>query len=422
MEPVILKCKSKSLRASFRLTGSKSISNRLLIMRALSGSKIKFENLSQSEDTNLLKFYLSFLDTCANSRIAMIVDTRNAGTVMRFITAFASIQEGKWLITGHERMKERPIAPLISALRQLGADIEYTEKDGFPPVKVMGKDLTSGDIVIDARQSSQFVTALMLIAPYLSYGLIINLKGKPVSQTYIHMTARLMQQANIDVEMDSNSIKIAPGEYHLKPLNIEPDWSSASYWYELVALSENSEVFIEGLKQDSCQGDRAIADIYENFGVKTVFDKEGIKIYKSGKVSKNFSYNFNDVPDIVPSVMVTCAALNIEASFSGINHLRLKESDRIEGLKKELAKIGASLEKKGSHYILKPKFNPNIVTDVDFDTYNDHRMAMSFAPLAMMIETVRINNPGVVRKSYPGFWKDINTFGFSVELPEGVCV
>jgi 3-phosphoshikimate 1-carboxyvinyltransferase len=197
-------------------------------MRALSGSKIKFDNLSESEDTNLLKFYLSFLDTCANSRIAMIVDTRNAGTVMRFITAFAAIHEGKWLITGHERMKERPIAPLVNVLRQLGANIVFTEKEGFPPVKVIGTRLNSKDVDIDARQSSQFVSALMLIAPYLSYGLMLNLKGKPVSRSYINMTTRLMQNANIDVETDTTSIKISPGDYHLKPMEIEPDWSSAS--------------------------------------------------------------------------------------------------------------------------------------------------------------------------------------------------
>ncbi len=422
MEPVILKRGNKKLHGILKLTGSKSISNRLLIMRALAGSKVRFDNLSESEDTNLLKFYLSFLDTCANSRIAMIVDTRNAGTVMRFITAFASIQEGKWLITGHERMKERPIAPLVKALRELGANIEFTEKEGFPPVKVLGKVLNSKDIEIDARQSSQFVSALMLIAPYLSYGLLLNLKGKPVSRTYINMTAQLMQKANIDIELDSTSIKIAPGEYHLKPIEIEPDWSSASYWYEMVALSENSDVFIEGLKENSCQGDRIVADIFENFGVKTSFEKEGIRIYKEGAIAKNFKFNFNDSPDIVPSVMVTCAALNIDASFSGINHLRLKESDRIEGLKNELSKIGATLERKGSEYLLKTGTLLNDIKEIDFDTYNDHRMAMSFAPLALKIDTVKINNPGVVRKSYPGFWKDINTFGVSIDLPEGACV
>ncbi len=422
MEPVILKSNNKSLKGNIRLTGSKSISNRLLIMRYLSGSKIRFDNLSESEDTKILKYYLSFLDTCANSRIAMIVDTKNAGTVMRFITAFAAIQEGKWLITGHERMKERPIAPLVDALRELGSTIEYTEKEGFPPIKLEGKELSSKEISVDARQSSQFVSALMLIAPYLSYGLIINLKGKPVSQSYIQMTANIMQQANIDVEMDNSSIKVTPGDYHLKPIYVEPDWSSASYWYQMVALSDKSEVFIEGLKQESCQGDHVLAEIFENFGVKTDSNKEGIRIYKGGNVVKSFKHNFNDSPDIVPSVMVTCAVLNVKATFSGINHLRIKESDRIEGLKAELAKIGAKLEKQGTEFVLTPGFNSKSVVEVDIDTYNDHRMAMSFAPLALKVDTVRISNPGVVRKSYPGFWKDIANFGLSVDLPEGACV
>jgi 3-phosphoshikimate 1-carboxyvinyltransferase len=190
----------------------------------------------------------------------------------------------------------------------------------------------------------------------------------------------------------------------------------------MVALSDDADIFIEGLKDDSCQGDRIVADIFENFGVKTRFEKEGIRIYKEGEVNNSFKFNFNDNPDIVPSVMVTCAALNIEASFSGINHLRLKESDRIEGLKNELAKIGAKLEKKGSEYLLTTSNSLNNIKEADFDTYNDHRMAMSFAPLALKINTVKICNPGVVRKSYPGFWKDIYTFGIMTDLPEGACV
>lgn len=421
MEPVILKNQSNKLHGVFKLTGSKSISNRLLIMKALAYSDVQFENLSESEDTKLLKYYLGFLDTCANSRIAMIMDAKNAGTVMRFFTAFAAIQKGKWLLTGHERMKNRPIAPLIKALRQLGANIEYTENEGFPPIKLLGKELQSKDLSIDARQSSQFVSALMMIAPHLSYGLTINFEGKPVSVSYIQMTAQLMQQANIDVELDSRSIKIEPGEYHLKPTYIEPDWSSASYWYEIVALSDNSEVFLEGLKKESIQGDQALVDIYKSFGVNTKFEKNGVRITKKGEPVKTFKYEFSNNPDIAPTVMVTCAALGIKATFAGINHLRLKESDRIEGLKKELAKIGATLEKSGNKFILSPGEPLENIKEAEFDTYNDHRMAMSFAPLVLKIDTVKINNPGVVRKSYPGFWKDINTFGISVDMPEGFC-
>ncbi len=422
MEPVILKNRKKSLSGSVKLTGSKSISNRLLIMKALSESDVRFENLSNSEDTDLLKFYLSFLDTCANSRIAMIVDTKIAGTVMRFITAFAAIRQGKWLVTGHERMKKRPIAPLVDALRQLGANIEYTEEKGFPPIKLLGHQLQSTDITVDARQSSQFATALMMIAPYLSYGLTINLKGKPVSMSYLHMTARLMQEAGIDVEMDNQSIKIEPGEYRLKPVYIEPDWSSASYWYELVALSDDAQVFIEGLKQDSSQGDRVLADIFNDFGVETQFMQNGIKISKIGKAKNEFKYNFIDNPDIAPTVLVTCAALGIDAVFTGINHLRLKESDRIEGLTTELAKIGAQFKKSGNSFILTPGKSLKTMDEVTFDTFNDHRMAMSFAPLSLLIDTVKIDNPGVVRKSYPGFWKDLNSFGISVTIPDGICV
>lgn len=422
MEPVILKSQKKTFSGSLQLTGSKSISNRLLIMEALSESNIIFENLSESEDTNLLKYYLSFLDTCANSRIAMIVDTKNAGSVMRFITAFAAVRRGKWLVTGHERMKKRPIAPLVDALRELGANIKYTETEGFPPVKLLGHQLQSTDISIDAGQSSQFASALMMIAPYLSYGLTINLKGKPVSMSYIHMTARLMQQAGVDVEMDNHSIKIEPGEYHLKPYFIEPDWSSASYWYEMVALSDDAHIFIKGLKEDSYQGDRALAEIFNAFGVATEFTENGINISKKGKAVKEFSYNFSDNPDIAPTVIVTCAALGINATFTGINHLRLKESDRIEGIKTELAKIGVRFKKNGNSFVLTHENELNTIEEIDFDTYNDHRMAMSFAPLSLLINTVKINNPGVIRKSYPGFWKDLKKSGISVTIPDGICV
>lgn len=421
MEPITLKFKDTPISGRVKITGSKAISNRLLMMESLSYSVVDFENLSTSEDTELLKFYLSFFDTCANSRIAMIVDTENAGAVMRFIMAFASIREGKWLITGHERLKEHSVKPLVDALRKLGAEIEYTEKEGTPPVKVIGKPLTGGDVSIDAQQSSHFVSALMLIAPYLNYGLTIHLKGKAVSRSYINMTAYLMQHAGIDIEMDNETIKIQPGDYALKPYSIEPDWNNTSYWYELVALSKNAEIFIEGLKQHSIQGEREIADIYENFGVKTTFENQGIRLTKSEKITEEFSYNFTDTPDLALPVIVTCAALKIKSKFMGLNKERIKENTRLEVLEQELKKIGADLKQQKDIFYL--DFNNNHYQEVflKLDADNDHRLAMSFALLALKLKKLEIYNPGNVKKSYPKFWKDINNFGVKVEIPEGVC-
>ncbi len=421
MEPITLIAKDLLVKGNVKITGSKAISNRLLMMAALSYSEVEFENLSASEDTELLKFYLSFFDTCTSSRIAMIVDSENAGAVMRFIMAYAAIREGRWLITGHERLKEHSIKPLVDALRKLGAEIEYTEKEGVPPVKVLGKNLAGGDVSIDAQQSSHFVSALMLIAPYLNYGLTINMKGKPVSRSYINMTAYLMQHAGVDVEMDDEAIKIQPGDYNLKPYFIEPDWNNASYWYELVALSKNGEIFIEGLKEQSIQGEKEIAEIFKSFGVQTTFEKEGIRLVKTGEAAKEFLYNFTDTPDLALPVIVTCAALKIEGKFKGLNRERIKESTRLEALENELQKIGAVLkqEKNGYQLTFKEGFVPEDSLILDAD--NDHRLAMSFAPLALKVKHLEIYSPGTVKKSYPGFWKDINNFGVEVKIPEGTC-
>jgi 3-phosphoshikimate 1-carboxyvinyltransferase len=420
MKPVFLKKKSSTVTGNVILNGSKAISNRLLMMEALSYSSFEFNNVSLSEDTQLLKFYLSFFDACANSRIAMIVDTGNAGAVMRFIMAYASIREGKWLITGHERLREHSINPLVDSLRKLGAEIIYTEKKDLPPVKIIGKSLVGGDVSIDAQQSSHFVSALMLIAPYLSYGLTINLKGKPVSKSYIMMTAYLMRQAGIDIEMDNDAIRIQPGNYNLKSQVIEPDWNNASYWYEVAALAEDTELFLEGMGKESIQGEKILAELYENFGVKTSYEDAGIRLSKTGTVTPEFTYDFTDFPDLALPVIVTCAALGIKGSFLGLNRERIKESTRIKALVSELRKIGTSLHEDGDRYVLEPSGKLK-KEKISLDADNDHRLAMSFAPLAYVINEVEIFSPGTVKKSYPGFWKDINNFGVDVSIPEGIC-
>ncbi len=420
MEPVKLIRNNSDIEGYIKITGSKAISIRLLIMKALAGSKIRFENLSDSDDVKLLKFYLSFFDTCANSRIAMIVDAGGANAVMRFVTAYASIREGKWLITGNDNLKEHSIAPLVDALREMDADIFYTEKEGFPPVKIYGKPLRSTQVTIDAGHSSHFVSALMLIAPLLPKGLLINFKGKPVSRSYIKMTEYLMKQAGINIELNDKFIKIEPGKYKLSPVSIEPDWGNASYWYELAAFSDNADIFIEGLQKNSIQGGVLLADIFESFGVKTEFEENGVRIKKSGNSVEEFVYDFSDIPDLAIPVMVTCAATHTKGTFKGLNKSRLKENVRIEVLEKELAKIGAEVKySKGTVTVIPvSEFYFDVL---EIDAYNDHKLAMSFAPLALKVNELKIYNPGTVKKSYPGFWQNIDNFGVEVNVPDGLC-
>ena len=395
MEPIKLIHNNSEIEGNIKITGSKAISIRLLIMKALEGSKVRFENLSESDDIKLLRFYLSFFDTCANSRIAMIVDAGGANAVMRFVTAYASIREGKWLITGHDSLKEHTIEPLVDALREMGADIYYTEKEGFPPVKIYGKSLRSTQVTIDAGHSSHFVSALMLIAPLLPEGLFINFKGKPVSKSYIKMTEYLMKQAGINIELNDKFIKIDPGNYKLSPIVIEPDWGNASYWYELVALSEKADIFIEGLRKDSIQGGLLLADIFEKLGVKTLFEENGIRLIKVSEPDGEFVYDFSDIPDLAIPVMVTCAATNTKGVFKGLNKRRLKENVRIEVLEKELAKMGAEVKySKGTVTVI--PVNDSSFEVLDLDANSDHKLAMSFAPLALKVNELRIYNPGTV--------------------------
>lgn len=411
MEKLRLTLKSDQLKGEVKLSGSKSISNRLLIMRQLSGSISNFSNLSVAQDTTRLAKCLHQIETCSTSRIPLIIDTGNAGTVLRFLTAFLSIIKGKWLLTGEERMKNRPVGGLVDALNQLGADICFTKEESFPPLLIQGSELYGDQINVDASKSSQFVSALMMIAPYFENGLIINLLNKPVSYSYIEMTANLMKLFGVVVQLNENTIAIQAGDYQMTDMGIEPDWSSASYWYEVVALSKDANIFLPGFMKNSVQGDHICAQLFEELGVSTKYESEGIRLQKIKLTSELFSYDFTDHPDLVPAIMATCAAKQIPATFYGVSHLKYKESDRLRSLNNELSKIGAKLEEISDGCQLIPAKTGDLGKDIVFETYADHRIAMCLAPLAIVNKSIDICDPDVVVKSYPEYWSDLKKIG-----------
>lgn len=412
MRPIYLNKNNNTVQTRVILPGSKSISNRLLVLQAISGQQFPIENLSTAADTRLVQFYLKWIDLCSSTAIPLVIDAENAGTAMRFLTAYLSITEGNWLLTGSDRMKKRPIAQLVNVLSQMGAHIEYVGQSGFPPLRISGSELKSKKLTIDASESSQFVTALMLIAPYLDGGLQIDFTGKAVSFPYILMTQKLMQEFGAKVNINQKSIAIKPGNYQTKPFNVEADWSAASYWYELVALSESADIFIEGLFRNSVQGDRVVVELFEELGVQTYFEEKGIRLKKTTSAS-SFKYDFTSCPDLVPAVIATCAGNKIPAELTGISHLKYKESDRIASLQKELLKTGTVLKSENNTVKLIP--TNAIMEDLQciFDTYADHRIAMALAPLVLKLESVKINNPQVVDKSYPQFWGDLTQSGIN---------
>jgi len=392
--------------------GSKSISNRVLLIKELSGSSCTINNLSLSNDTQQLLLYINMISTCGKSSIPLVIDANNAGTVSRFLSAFLIYREGTWLITGNKRMQKRPIKGLVDGLRLLKADITYTGKKGFLPLLIKGTDVVGGSIDVDVSKSSQFISAIMMIGPYLYEGLKIKFKGKPVSLPYIEMTQKLMQKFGAYVELDNKGVHILNGKYQFHECTIESDWSSASYWYETVALADKAEIKIDGLAKNSLQGDSVLVNIFEKLGVKTIFTPDGITITKSGKVVDVFLFDFEGCPDIVPAVMTTCAALGIKSVYKNIEHLTYKESDRIKALAQELEKVGASLSKIDGEYTLFPnslKSNNKLV----FNTYGDHRMAMCLAPLVLKYDNIEICNPCVVKKSYPEFWNELKKLNFA---------
>ncbi len=388
-----------------KITGSKSESNRLLILQALYPN-INIENLSNSDDTKTLQQALK--------KTNGEVNIHHAGTAMRFLTAyFSSLAGANVILTGSERMQQRPIKILVDALKQLGAEIEYLGEEGFPPLKIIGKNITKNQVEIEANVSSQFISALMLIGSNLPNGLNIQLKGEITSIPYIEMTLQLLQKVGMAGVFSENLITI-PSTLHLdkQTIYVESDWSSASYYFSAVSLHKNLTVTLSNYFRDSLQGDSAVVDIYKELGVETKFNsaENSITLSKNNKpLPKKIELDLNKTPDIAQTIAVTCFGLKIECILKGLHTLKIKETDRLQALKTELTKLGGKISITSNSLYLET--SEVIEKNIAIDTYQDHRMAMAFAPLAFLTP-ISINNAEVVTKSYPTFWEDMKEIGF----------
>lgn len=397
----------KTIKKSIQITGSKSETNRSLLLQALFPN-LKIQNLSNSDDGKVMQQGLK--------KITGEVDIHHAGTAMRFLTGYFASQEGKEVVlTGSQRMQERPIKILVEALRELGADIQYVKNEGYPPIKITGKKLVKNKVSLPANISSQYISSLLLIAPSLENGLELELVGKITSVPYIKMTLALLEQIGVQTSFEGNHIKVSPKDaVEDTTLVVESDWSSASYFYSIVALCNvGTEIQLSSYKKDSLQGDSVLAKIYTDFGVETTFSENTITLTKvSDDIPSHLEYDLSNAPDIAQTIAVTCLGLGIGCHLTGLHTLPIKETDRLGALKTELAKLGAKVGIDSESLTLQP--TKSITPNVAIDTYNDHRMAMAFAPLALRT-TLLVNDAGVVSKSYPDFWKDLTALGIGIQ-------
>jgi len=397
---------NKLINKSVFISGSKSESNRLLILQQLL-SRITISNLSDSDDTHHLQHALSTQDSEIN--------IGHAGTAMRFLTAFFAAQKNRTVIlSGSDRMHNRPIKILVDALKDLGAEISYVDKEGYPPLKIMGKELTENKVQINGNVSSQYISALLLIATSLSEGLTVELLGEITSIPYIKMTLSLLNQIGIETSFEGQTIQVKPLQNSKQQdLLVESDWSSASYFYSIIALSDiGSEIRLSSYKKQSLQGDAVLADIYEHFGVSTTFDENSIILKKVAKSKKELlQLDLNKAPDIAQTIAVTCFGLGVSCDLDGLHTLKIKETDRLEALKNELTKLGAIISVTNDSLYLEG--SSKIISNVSIETYNDHRMAMAFAPLAILMP-LNILDANVVTKSYRNFWEDLQQIGFQL--------
>ncbi|MDH8702095.1 3-phosphoshikimate 1-carboxyvinyltransferase [Dysgonomonadaceae bacterium PH5-43] len=408
----ILKIKAPEVfvNATIKLPSSKSISNRVLILNAMCDMPLPIENLSDSDDTVVLFNSLNSDSNC--------FDIGAAGTSMRFLTAYLSLKQGEFNITGTERMKHRPIKVLVDALRTLGADVDYVENEGFPPLRIHGHSLCGGKVSLNGGVSSQYISALMMIAPYLDKGMELTLEGEVISKPYILMTKHLMKSFGVEAEWSNNKVVVKPQTYKSLQFKVESDWSAASYWYEILALSDaNAEIELLGLDEDSCQGDANGRFLFDKLGVKTEFTDRGVLLTKKPTEIDGYclEYDFVNEPDLAQTFVVVCCLMNIHFKFSGLQSLKIKETDRMKALQNEMAKLG---------YLLKEDINNVLSWDgsrVEADanpiikTYEDHRMAMAFAPACLKLREINIAEPSVVTKSYPKYWDDLQSVGFELK-------
>lgn len=390
------------------ITGSKSETNRLLLLQALYPS-LEIDNISNSDD--------SYVMLKAIKKLSTEINVHHAGTAMRFLTAFFAIKEdNEVILTGSSRMKERPIQILVEALKQLGAEISYVENEGFPPIQIKGKKIIQNKVSLPANVSSQYISALLLIAPKLENGLELTLEGEITSIPYIKMTLAMLNEIGVETSFENNKIKVnQKTKIESKKLTVESDWSSASYWYSIIALSEiGTQITLSHYKKTSLQGDASLTEIYRDFGVVTIFNENNTITISKGKAHNllSFTYNLKDCPDIAQTIAVTCFGLKIGCNLYGLHTLKIKETDRLEALKTELTKLGADISVTNESLYLKP--STQIFKKITVKTYQDHRMAMAFVPLALRIPLI-IENAEVVSKSYPDFWNDLRKVGFQIE-------
>ncbi|WP_282778068.1 3-phosphoshikimate 1-carboxyvinyltransferase [Phaeodactylibacter xiamenensis] len=401
-----------TLTGEITLAGSKSISNRALMIRALSGADFPIHKLANARDTVLLEALLQTTDHT--------LDAGAAGTTFRFLTAYLSMQPGEQVLTGTERMKQRPIGVLVDALRKLGAKIDYLEQQGYPPLRIGAPDGfgKANTLSIAANTSSQYISALLMLAPTLPEGLRLQLEGEIVSRPYIEMTLSLMSYFGVSHQWEGQTIIVPPQSYVGKPFTVEADWSAASYYYAMAAIAPETDLRLNGLFRESVQGDAVLSEMMTEFGVETHFDEAGVRLKKraGAEVPDEFTWDFLKCPDLAQTLAVCCAAVGTSGTFCGLETLRIKETDRILALQQELQKVNANLIElppTGERTYFQTQGKTLFGSTPTFATYEDHRMAMAFAPLAMQ-HPIEIEEPEVVVKSYPDFWKDLQKIGFEV--------
>lgn len=397
---------NRQIKGDLTLTSSKSIANRLQIIQSLCEEDFEIKNMSTSDDS--ISMHRILKEFKQNPQNNLLFDVGPAGTTMRFLTAYFCCTPCNVEITGSERMKERPIKELVNALRSLGGDIQYIEKEGYPPLKINGKELNGGTINISGNISSQYLTAILLIAPILKNGIELVYTEPLVSRPYLNMTIELMEYYGVKVNWNGNVIRVEPQTYKSRSITVEADWSAASYWYLIALLAKESSIRINGLQQQSLQGDSVLVEIFDELGIKTTFSNNGINLIKrqNFEIPTYFEFDFSNCPDIAQTLAVAIAGIRAKAKFTGLSTLKVKETNRILALQEQLKKFNVkTIATDDSLEIDATDFVAN--KEVVINTYHDHRMAMAFAPLGLMLENIIIENPEVVNKSYPEFWKDL---------------
>lgn len=400
---------SESINATIKLPASKSISNRALIINQLAGGKIALKNLSDCDDTEVMLKALKETEE--------LIDIHAAGTAMRFLTAYFSATNNHTVLTGTDRMKHRPIKILVDALRSIGATIRYQQEEGFPPLVISGHKLSGGEITLPGNVSSQYISALMMVAPTMENGLLLKITGDLISSSYIKLTANLMKRFGAEIDfVNERTIKIAHGKYKGGDFEVENDWSGASYWYEIIALCPDAKasVILPGLYKASMQGDSKVASLFKPLGVETEYTDKGVILKKGEGHTDIYEADLTNQPDLAQTLVVTCAMMGTPFKITGLQTLRIKETDRLKALCEELEKLGIKLKEKHGDTLLWDGKKGKALERPVIETYEDHRMAMAFAPCCIKIKSLRINNPKVVSKSYPNFWKDFVHAGFEI--------